>query len=98
MRLSSCTSRPSARAFGGIPQSLPPLAWPQRLAGVSLPLRAGVHHRAARLDRVAALARVAEAVIEDRHDPNQELMAQGIANIVSPLFGGSAPPAPSRAP
>ena len=27
-------------------------------------------------------------MIEDRHDPNQELMAQGIANIASPLFGG----------
>lgn len=27
-------------------------------------------------------------MIEDKHDSNQELMAQGIANIVSPLFGG----------
>ena len=33
-------------------------------------------------------ARVADAVIEDRHDPNQELMAQGIANIAAPLLGG----------
>src|SRR5205814_839693 len=31
---------------------------------------------------------VADGMIEDRHDPNQELMAQGLANIVSPLFGG----------
>jgi MFS superfamily sulfate permease-like transporter len=23
-----------------------------------------------------------------RHDPNQELMAQGVANVVSPMFGG----------
>jgi SulP family sulfate permease len=29
-------------------------------------------------------------MIDDRHDSNQELMAQGIANIVSPLFGGIA--------
>jgi len=27
-------------------------------------------------------------LIDDRHDPNQELMAQGIANFVTPLFGG----------
>jgi SulP family sulfate permease len=33
---------------------------------------------------------VADNAAEDipRHDPNQELMAQGIANIASPLFGG----------
>ncbi len=27
-------------------------------------------------------------MIGDRHDPNQELMAQGVANFVTPLFGG----------
>src|SRR2546430_8847944 len=31
---------------------------------------------------------VADGMIDDRHDSNQELMAQGIANIASPLFGG----------
>jgi SulP family sulfate permease len=31
---------------------------------------------------------VADGMIDDRHDPNQELMAQGLANIFSPLFGG----------
>jgi SulP family sulfate permease len=31
---------------------------------------------------------VADGMIDDRHDSNQELMAQGIANIVSSLFGG----------
>jgi SulP family sulfate permease len=35
-------------------------------------------------------ARVADGMIADRHDPNQELMAQGAANFVSPLFGGIA--------
>jgi sulfate permease, SulP family len=35
-------------------------------------------------------ARVADGMIGDRHDPNQELMAQGMANFVSPLFGGIA--------
>ena len=33
-------------------------------------------------------ARVADSMIDDRHDPNQELMAQGIANVVAPFFGG----------
>ena len=33
-------------------------------------------------------AAVADGVIGDRHDSNQELVAQGIANMVSPLIGG----------
>lgn len=33
-------------------------------------------------------ATVADGVIGDRHDSNTELIAQGIANIVSPIFGG----------
>jgi len=35
-------------------------------------------------------ARVADGLIGDRHDPNQELMAQGVANFAAPLFGGIA--------
>ncbi len=33
-------------------------------------------------------ATVADGVIGDRHDSNTELVAQGVANLVSPLFGG----------
>lgn len=33
-------------------------------------------------------AAVADGVISDRHDSNTELIAQGIANFVSPIFGG----------
>ncbi len=33
-------------------------------------------------------AAVADGVIGDRHDSNTELIAQGIANVVSPIFGG----------
>ena len=33
-------------------------------------------------------ATVADGVIGDHHDSNQELVGQGIANILSPLFGG----------
>ena len=31
---------------------------------------------------------VADRMISDRHKPNAELLAQGIANLASPLFGG----------
>ncbi len=33
-------------------------------------------------------AAVADGMIDDKHDPNQELIAQGIANIITPFFGG----------
>lgn len=33
-------------------------------------------------------ATVADGVIGDHHDSNQELIGQGIANILSPIFGG----------
>jgi SulP family sulfate permease len=33
---------------------------------------------------------VADGIIDDRHDSNQELMGQGVANVLSPLFGGIA--------
>jgi SulP family sulfate permease len=75
--------------FGGIPQSLPPFAWPQ-VGWPELSLLVGPAFTIALLGSIESLlcARVADAVIEDRHDPNQELMAQGIANIATPLFGG----------
>jgi SulP family sulfate permease len=77
--------------FGGIPQGLPPLALPafdwntaQNLVGPTIAI--------ALLGAIESLlcARVADGMIDDRHDPNQELMAQGVANIVAPLFGGIA--------
>ncbi len=33
-------------------------------------------------------AAVADGVISDRHDSNTELIAQGVANVVTPIFGG----------
>lgn len=75
--------------FGGIPQTLPAFALPEfnwqtarNLFGPTVTI--------ALLGAIESLlcARVADAAIGDRHDPNQELMAQGIANFVSPLFGG----------
>lgn len=35
-------------------------------------------------------ARIADGMIDDHHDPNQELMAQGITNFIVPFFGGFA--------
>jgi SulP family sulfate permease len=77
--------------FGGIPQGLPTphmpaLSWEniQHLFQPAMTI--------ALLAAIESLlcAVVADGMIDDRHDSNQELMAQGIANIVSPLFGGIA--------
>ena len=77
--------------FGGIPQSLPMPAIPA-LSWEN------VHHLFQPAMTIALLAAiesllcavVADGMVDDKHDSNQELMAQGIANIVSPLFGGIA--------
>jgi SulP family sulfate permease len=75
--------------FGGIPQSLPQLTWPH-IDWPELSVLAAPAFTIALLGAIESLlcARVADGVIEDRHDPNQELMAQGIANLAAPLFGG----------
>ncbi len=75
--------------FGGIPQELPAFALPDfnwTLVQYLLPPALTI----ALLGAIESLlcARVADSVIGDRHDPNQELMAQGIANVVTPFFGG----------
>ena len=75
--------------FGGMPDSLPPWTWPsfnaQQLHAVLLP-----SITLALLVAIKSLlsARVADKLIHDRHDPNQELMAQGIANLAMSFVGG----------
>jgi len=75
--------------FGGIPQGLPTFVVPtinvSTLRDLISPIIA-----IALLGAIESLlsARVADSMIRDRHDPNQELMAQGIANVVAPLAGG----------
>lgn len=75
--------------FGGIPQSLPDFTMPHfsisTLRHLIMPA-----FTIALLGAIESLlsASVADGMIDDRHDPNQELMAQGIANIVTPFFGG----------
>jgi SulP family sulfate permease len=75
--------------FGGIPQQLPAFVLPE-ITLETLRKLAGPTITIALLGAIESLlsARVADAQIDDRHDPNQELMAQGIANLVCPFFGG----------
>ena len=75
--------------FGGIPSSLPsfewiPVSWDTAQYMVVPALTLAV------LGAIESLlcARIADGLIHDRHDSNQELIAQGIANIVTPFFGG----------
>ena len=76
--------------FGGIPQGLPSFAWPaftwDGVRQLFIPTIT-----IAMLGAIESLlcARVADNLSTlPRHNPNQELMAQGVANMVTPFFGG----------
>lgn len=75
--------------FGGIPATLPSLAWPvfswESARFLLIPATT-----LALLGAIESLlcARVADGMCGSRHDPNQELMAQGVANLITPIFGG----------
>jgi SulP family sulfate permease len=75
--------------FGGIPQGFPHFALPSFQAGHILPLLPSAF-TVALLAAVESLlsAVVADGMSGDHHNSNVELVAQGVANIVSPLFGG----------
>jgi len=75
--------------FDGIPASLPHLHWPQ-FSWDSARFLFMPTMTLALLGAIESLlcARIADGLIDDRHNPNQELMAQGIANFVTPFFGG----------
>lgn len=62
------------------------LLWTGKLSGNCFPVAITI----AVLGAIESLlsATVADGVIGDRHDSNTELIAQGAANIVAPLFGG----------
>lgn len=78
-------------AFGGIPQGLPTFAWPEITADRVIEL-IGPAFAIAMLGAIESLlsAVVADGMAGTRHDSNQELVGQGIANLVAPLFGGFA--------
>ena len=75
--------------FGGVPSGLPSLHLPRidpsSLGGLLMPAMT-----VAMLGAIESLmsATVADRMSGDRHNPNVELVAQGIANLASPLVGG----------
>jgi len=75
--------------FGGIPSGLPTLNIPSFHFSHLRPL-IGPAITVAMLGAIESLmsAVVSDRMSGDKHNPNVELVAQGIANIVSPLFGG----------
>jgi SulP family sulfate permease len=76
--------------FGGIPQSLPGFALPE-LSWATAKLLLIPTITIALLGAIESLmcARIADNLTDfPRHDPNQELMAQGVANFITPFFGG----------
>ena len=75
--------------FGGIPIGFPQFSLPQfRVADIPplLPSAFTVALLAAVESLLSAV--VADSMSGDQHKSNVELVAQGVANIVSPLFGG----------
>jgi sulfate permease, SulP family len=79
-----------ASRFGSIPAGLPAFALPD-FSWATVKLLVTPTITIALLGAIESLlcARVADQISNlPRHDPNQELMAQGIANFVVPFFGG----------
>lgn len=77
--------------FGGIPSQLPTLHLPR----IGLPEIIELVRPAFAIALLGAIESLLSAVVADgmagtRHDSNQELIGQGIANIAAPLFGGIA--------
>ena len=75
--------------FGGIPSGLPHFAMPR----FRVDLIHGLLGPAVTIAMLGAIESLMSAVVSDgmsndRHNPNVELVGQGVANIVSPLFGG----------
>jgi SulP family sulfate permease len=75
--------------FGGIPAAMPGFQWPEfswdsarflLMPTLTLTLLGAIES--------LLCARIADGMMGDRHNPNQELMAQGVANFVTPFFGG----------
>ncbi|SFL93487.1 SulP family inorganic anion transporter [Marinobacter zhejiangensis] len=78
-------------AFGGIPQGLPGFQVPDITWNKVVEL-IGPAFTIAMLGAIESLlsAVVADGMAGTRHDSNQELVGQGLANMLTPLFGGFA--------
>jgi SulP family sulfate permease len=77
--------------FGGVPVGLPPLTLPHFSVNLALELVQPAF-AVALLGSIESLlsATVADGMTGARHDSNQELVGQGIANIACSMFGGIA--------
>jgi SulP family sulfate permease len=80
-----------ASTFGDIPRALPTLEMP----ALSFDLLVTLLPSAFTIAMLGAIESLLSAVVADgmagtKHDSNQELVGQGVANILSPLFGGIA--------
>jgi len=75
--------------FGGIPAGLPHLQIPKFRSDLIHGLL-GPAFTVAMLGAIESLmsAVVSDRMSNDRHNPNVELIGQGVANIFSPMFGG----------
>ena len=75
--------------FGGIPSGFPDFQMPAFRPDLVLTLLSPAL-TVAMLGAIESLlsAVVADRMGGDRHNPNTELFAQGVANVISPLFGG----------
>ena len=75
--------------FGGIPSGLPHFSVPTFHYDTARQLLSSAF-TVAMLGAIESLmsAVVSDRMSNDKHNPNVELMAQGVANIISPLFGG----------
>ncbi len=75
--------------YGGIPSGLPHLRFPHVSFGTLQSLISPAI-TVAMLGAIESLmsAVVADRMTGDKHNPNVELIGQGVANVVSPLFGG----------
>jgi len=75
--------------FGGIPGGLPHLQIPKCRADLIHGLL-GPAFTVAMLGAIESLmsAVVSDRMSNDRHNPNVELIGQGVANVFSPMFGG----------
>ena len=82
--------------FHGIPLGFPKFQFPNLPLGDPYQVWHTLQHLFVPAFTIALLAAiesllsavVADGMIDDRHDSNQELIAQGLANVFSPLFGG----------
>jgi len=78
-------------AFGGIPRGLPEFSVPT-FKNVNIIVLIGPAFTIAMLGAIESLlsAVVADGMAGTRHNSNQELVGQGLANMITPFFGGFA--------